>query len=280
MDCHTCGERVPASVRYCPSCQSDVGFPNVRASELPEEKAALRQRLTDARTSTRARKCEAVLDDFGRAVLQSRAVICRSIGILSSLVASDNVMYGNYYKQIEGDARLPEDNAFDRGRPAVDGTLFPNYHKDMYFAALSLDKIGLTSYGEYSIVLKEKMISGRASVFEENGFHFCPKHRIVVGDPIPPGYRAIWIDRNELGMAKLHSKIESSTRPNQYPGILLSQGANPKDADFIEVHIWGPIHRSAIELVVGPKPKRREDIALWNSVRTKLTEVGATLEIG
>jgi len=50
------------------------------------------------------------------------------------------------------------------------------------------------------------------------------------------------------------------------------------DDDFIEVHIWGPIHRTAIERVVGPKAKSREDRVLWNSLETKLSEVGAVLE--
>lgn len=279
MDCQTCGERVPDSIRNCPSCQADAGFPNVRAAEVDRETAALRQRLIDAETSTRARGCEPVLKDFGKAVLQSRAVLCRNLGVVSSLVSNDNILYTNYYQQIEGEVRLPQDSRFDRGRSAVDGTLFPNYHTHICFAALSLDNIGPTRYGAYTIVLKEKMILQRASVFEENSFSFCQiKHHIIVGDSVPPGYRAVWTERDRLAMAKLHSKIEPATRPEKYPAILLHRDTNPMDDDFIEVHIWGPIHRTAIERVVGPKAKSREDRVLWNSLETKLSEVGAVLE--
>lgn len=280
LTCRTCGANVPSSARYCPGCQADAGFPNVRAAEAPTEKDALHQRLADAEVSTKARKCDSVLRNFGSAVLKSKAVICKNLAVVSRLVSSDNALYASFYREIEGELRLPEDNRFDRGRSAVDGTLFPNYHTAICFAALSLDDVGPTAYGAYTVVLKEKMIIQRATVFEENSFSFCQKtHRIVVGDPIPPGYRAVWGERDQLTMAKLHSKIDDATSAKGYPSILLRQGSATDEPDFIEVHIWGPIHRAAIERVVGPKPRTRDDKVLWNSLATKLSAVGATLEI-
>jgi hypothetical protein len=279
VNCPACGERVPDSARNCPGCQLDSGFPNVRAADLPEEGLALQQRLTDAEISAKARGCDGILRDFGKAVLRSKAVLCRSLGAVSSLVSNDNALYTNFYKQVIGEVRLPEDNRFDRGRSAVDGTLFPNYSTEICFAALSLNNIGPTDYGPYTIVLKENRISQRATVFEENAFTFCQiKHHIVVGDPIPPGYRAVWVQRDRLAMAKLHSNIELTTRPADYPSIISHRGSKPAEDDFIEVHIWGPIHRSAIELVVGPKPKSREDRVLCMSLERKLKDVGAALE--
>jgi hypothetical protein len=280
VNCRSCDEQVPRSARNCPSCQADAGFPNVRDAEAPEEQAALQLRLTNAEASTKARGCEPILKEFGKAVLKSKAVMCRNLGVVSALVSNDSALYTNYYKQLEGEARLPDDNPFDRGRSAVDGTLFPNYHMNICFAALSLNNIGPTAYGAYTIVLKEKMIIQRASVFEENSFAFCQiKHRIIVGDSIPAGFRAGWLERNELAMAKLHSMIEPSTRSDDFPSILLRNGSSPLDDDFIEVHIWGSIHRTAIERIVGPKPKGREDRILLRSLETKLREVGAILDI-
>jgi hypothetical protein len=235
-----------------------------------------------AETSAKARGSEAVLKDFGRAVLASKVVFSRNLGVVLNLVSSDSALYTNFYKQIEGEIRLPEDNPFDRGRSAVDGTVFPNYHQNICFGALSLDNAGLTRYGAYSIVLRERMIVRRATVFEENSFTFCQsKHRIIVGEQIPPGFRATWEDRGTLAMVKLHSAIEKTTEPDQYPGILLHVGTDPRldDDDFIEVHIWGAIHRTAIERIVGPKPSGREDRVLWKSLESKLKAVGAVLEI-
>jgi len=148
------------------------------------------------------------------------------------------------------------------------------------FAALSLDNRGLANFGRYTIVLKEDMIAHRATVFEENSFIFCQqKHHIVVGDSIPPGYRALWLERERLAIAKLHSRLDATTRPNMYSQILMKQGHDAAQDDFIEVHIFGPIHRRAIERVVGPKPTGREERALWQSLNRKLDEVGVPLEV-
>jgi len=280
MGCASCGTPVPVASRNCPVCQTDVGFPNVRAAQETKERAALGERVEDARVSARARKCEAVLDDFSNAVLRSKAVTCRSLSTLLGLVSSDNALYNSFYRQIESGARLPEDSPWDRGRTAVDGTLFPNYHMDIVFAALSLDNRGLANFGKYTIVLKEDMIAHRATVFEENSFIFCQKkHHIVVGDSIPPGYRALWLERARLAMAKLHSRLDAKTSPDIYSQILMKQGHDPAEDDFIEVHIFGPIHRRAIERVIGPKPIGREERALWQSLKRKLDEVGVPLEV-
>jgi hypothetical protein len=48
------------------------------------------------------------------------------------------------------------------------------------------------------------------------------------------------------------------------------------DCDFIEVHIFGPIHSAAIEHVRGPIPPEPADRALWNQAKRKLDSIGAT----
>lgn len=280
MNCHVCNHPVPQHARYCPICQEDAGFPNVRAAQTVEESEALQRRVKDALKSAQLRNCESELNDFGQAMSRSKAVLTRSFGVVSKLISSDNELYNTYYQQVNSEARLPEVNPWDRGRPAVDAALFPYYSDKMVFAALSLDNQGLRNYGDYSIVLKDEMIKNRATVFEENSIVFCRQsHRIVVGTPLPPGYRALWNDRDKLAMAKLHSKIDTNTRPNDYPGILMTQGGESRDDDFIEVHIYGAIHRRAIERVLGPEPKKHYDKAIWKSVKRKLDEVNAYLEV-
>lgn len=281
ITCLTCNRQIPEHVRNCPFCQGDVGFPNVRAAEARQERAALLQRLEDARVSTRARECDDVLKEFGGAVVKSKAIICRSLSVVQRLMSSDNELYTSFYQQIESEARLPESNRWDRGRSAVDSTLFPLYHSQIVFAALSLENRCPLTYGPYAMVLREEMILQRATVFEENSFVFIQsKHKIVAGDPIPAGYRAIWQERDKLAMAKLHSKLDARTKPEQFPRILLTPGKDETTQDFIEVHIYGPIHRAAVEKIVGPQPRAHADKAILKSLRRKLSEVGATLEIG
>ncbi len=279
MNCPNCQEKVPDSARHCPACEHDVGFPNVRVAESAEEQNALSSRLDNARVSTKARNCHDVLEDFGNAVLQSKAVICRTIGLVQTLASDENQLYPSFYQQVRGQARLPEDNKWDRGRPSVDGTLFPHYHEEIRCAALSIDHRGLWStYGQCAMILKEPMICHRATVFEENPFLFCERHKVVAGTRPPPGFRALWIERNKLAMAKLHSRLKPDTHRDEYSTIIMEEGGNGND-DFIEVHIYGSINRSAIERVIVPATKKRADLVIVKSLRKKLRDINIPLEV-
>jgi len=85
--------------------------------------------------------------------------------------------------------------------------------------------------------------------------------------------------RDKLAVAKCHSRIGSATISNDFPAILLVPGADPKDNDFIEVHIYGPIHRHAIERVAGPVPTEASDRVLLASMERKLKEIGVPLDL-
>jgi hypothetical protein len=278
MNCSRCNQPILSHIRICPVCQLDVGFPNVRATQTTEEIEALARRVKEAQISAQLHNCETELNDFGQAVLQSKAVIACNFNKLYRFINSDNELYNTFYQQVDSESRLPEDNHWDHGRPSIDATLFPHYEKNIVFAALSLDNHGLEYYGEYTVVLREETIESRATVFDENSINFCQKHRIVAGSRIPPGYRASWSERDKLAMAKLHGKIDNNTRPDDYPGILMTPKGNSPDDDFIEVHIYGAIHRRAIECVAGTEPKNQYDRVNWKSIKKKLKEINACLE--
>lgn len=278
MKCPSCGSPVPASVRDCPACQMDVGFPNVRAAELPQERQALLARLDVARVSAEAGRYNVVLEDFIAAVLDSRVVLCRSLLLLSRLASADTELFATYYGEVEGGSRFPEDNEWDKLRESVDSALFPNYHRRINFAALTLDSRGASKYGSYAIFLRDDMIHKRTTVFEENPRLFCERHRIALGQPLPLGYRATWADRNLLAGAKLHSRLTADTERDEYPQILLSSREAPDGDDFVEVHIFGTINRRAFERVVGPKPRNKGDAVLWRRLERQLREIGTVLE--
>jgi len=114
MNCHLCNTIVPSFARNCPVCQADVGFPNVRAAQAIEEQKAIDERLADAEVSARSRVIESELNNFGIAVLKSKAVIARNIGIVAKLVSSDTELYASFYQQVGAEVRLPEENPWDR----------------------------------------------------------------------------------------------------------------------------------------------------------------------
>lgn len=277
--CTACGAPVPPHLRNCAVCGTDNECPNVRAARNTREQAALQERLRNAEISADARTCLTVLNSFGTAVLNSRAVIARSLGVVHNIVKSDNELYVPFYKQVASGARLPEVNGWDQGRTAADSTILPNYHQEISFAALSLDGKGLTAYGAYTIVLRDQAVALRASVFEENPFTFNQRHRIIAGQPVIPGYRAIWSERDILAKAKLHHLLNSKTTPDKFAGILMTQRSASGDPDFIEVHIFGNIHRRAIDRVLGPRPRSGLDNVLFKDIERALRQVGATLEI-
>jgi hypothetical protein len=222
MNCPTCGTALRAHSRFCPGCDEDVGYPNVRLAETSGERNGLGTRLAAAEVSAQARGCLNVLTRFGLAVLGSKAVIARELGLVDSLMKSDNQLYISYHRQVKSGSRLPEENSWDRGRVAAESTVLPLFYEDINFAALSLDGRGVPEFGRYSIVLREPMIARRTTVFEENPFSFCQRFRIVAGDAAPEGDRATWSERYLLAKAKLQPKISAATRVSDFPGVLLA----------------------------------------------------------
>jgi hypothetical protein len=278
IKCNRCGNPVPLARRECQACGEDNGFPNVRLANLTGERAVLSRRLDSAQVSTTARRCKDILDRFGVAVLASHAVVARSLAVVQDLIESDRRSYTNYHRQLAQGARVAEDNEFDQVRTQFEAALFPNFHHEMLFACLSLDGRGVSGYGAYTIVLKQEMIGHRASVFEENPLVFCRKHKVLLNEPIPPGYRADWPNRHLLAMAKLHSEITPATKDAEFRDILLKERPGTSESDFIEVHIFGTINRYSIERVVGPTPRTREDRLIWKRLDRSLRAIGATME--
>jgi hypothetical protein len=141
---------------------------------------------------------------------------------------------------------------------------------------LSLKHPGLTYYGPYCIVLKETAIKDRATVFEENSINFVRRHKVTAGDPLPPGFRATWGNRSLLAVAKLGNRLKSTLTEDDFPKLLVSpEGADP---DFIEVHIYGPFNRRAIQNVAGPEPVPKADRVIYRSILKKLKDIEATKE--
>lgn len=275
--CHKCSEDICEHERVCVVCGADAGFPNVRAALQPDEVNALEIRVKKAVENARSQGCESILDKFREVVSRSSAIVCCSLSKLSELLSSDNQLYQTFYQAIGSEARLPEDNEYDNIRGAIDSLIFPHYNEHIRFGALSVDRSGVSGYGGYSMVLREATIGDRATVFEENTISFVQNKRIVAGDPLPLGYRSTWGNRDMLAAAKLGIKITATTSEDDFPEILLS--SRDKNSDFIEVHIYGPIHRRAIEHISGPEPRPKADKVLFRSVQRKIKEIGATVEL-
>lgn len=276
--CSRCGVSIAINARNCVICQTDVGFPNVRAAQEKMEVIALEKRVTAA-LALHSQASLARVKAFENAVSRSTAVVARSLQAVYDLVKSDHALDIPFHRAIESGGRVALDNKWDRGRASAESALFPNYHRDIVYCALSLDGAGARAYGAYSIVLNESLIAHRSSVFEENPFSFNQAHHVFAGAEPPKGYRSTWENRASVAIAKLSSRFDASTSDDDFSGILLHQGTDTGEVDCIEVHCFGSLHRRAIEKVLGPTPSTPHESWLCDEIERLLGEFGATLEL-
>jgi len=189
-----------------------------------------------------------------------------------TLVSSDNELYASFYGQRRAGARRAEDTPVERERLIADNLLFPHYHEEIRFAALSLTDEGVQYYGRCSIVLSDFAIRHRATVFERNSVEFCKENRLGAGAPLPPGYRAVWDARDKLAAAKLHGQLKHDDTEVNFQRLLLNN-AQQACADFVEVQVYGPIHRRAIMNITVGSPVTASDEALVIELEKRAAEV-------
>jgi hypothetical protein len=244
------------------------------------ERAALNSRYDSACRDAAGHGTEAVLEDFEKAIANSKAVIARSASEVHRLTTNDRELYPTFYNLIEAGVKLPEGGKWDALRMVADAAFFTGYAKDIRFAALSLEEVGLSNYGSCSIVLRTEMIAHRASALEENSVLFVDHHEILMknADQLPPGYRSTWDERSKLCVAKLFNKIDAATRPDEYSEILLRQGATSIDDEFIEIHIWGPMTIRTIEQVTLNSRANRAERAIIKASKERLQQFGVKVK--
>lgn len=280
--CANCGSPVTASDEKCPTCNSHVGFPNVRAANTDAERKALQQRYQAALERAEFRGAKDEVAGFRAAVESSSAVANCNLYRLKDLAEDANALYSNYYLAVRGEVRRAAEAENDRHRRAVDAMLFGSYAEQIRFAALSIDGIGLTSYGSkksddasYGLNLRDVAIAKRASLLEENEYDFAERHSLTPSSTLPLGYRCAWENRNELAVAKLADIIGPGTQPKDYARILLTSTGNRATDQFIEVHIYGTFNLNAVSAVSGTStPKRSDDRAVVALVKELLERQG------
>ena len=280
VPCPNCKNDIPQPAVHCPHCGQPSGiYWNVWEADEPAERAALEARYVRAMGDATSRGANVQVQGFEDAIVDSKAVLARSESEVLRLATSTKQLYTTYYKQLEAGLKLPDGGEWDRVREITDTILFPMYKGEIRFAALSLNDIGLSSYGSCSISLRTDLISYRASVLEENSVLFVERHDIKASRPpnIPEGFRASWDNRAKLCVSKLAAKIDSSTLANQYSGILLKQGATSNDDEFIEVHIWGSISALTMEKVTVTVTNKRQRATIVKALRSKLAVHGVTI---
>ena len=244
----------------------------MRAADRPEEVEALDRRYREACQKAEERSCRAVLAEFEEALLSSEAVMAVSLDLVDKMLASGNELLTTYYQLVGAESRLPGDE-WDAQRRLADEALFPGYKEKIRFAALSLTGIGLPSYGDCYLVLRDTMIAHRATVFAENSLLFAEEH----GYRIPVGYRAPWKERAKVAVAKLAEALEPDTPVERFPSILMTAGPSKLTDRFVEVHIWGPMSIGSISRIV--LPRGHGSGVIRRALRRRFFQSGISVEL-
>lgn len=244
-----CNHPIPPYVTRCPVCQTDAGFPNVRAAERKEETAALESRYVQALKEADSRGVSNTVDEFENSLVNSQAVLCKAIREVSNISSRDDHTFVSYHQLVSVGGRIPTASKWDRIREPAESLLFPVYFRDIQYAALSLNNLGPSGYGKCSITLQPSSIEKRASLLEQNSITFVTDRKLSPESTLPVGYRATWHSRGKLAVAKLATSLKDTTKQEEFPGILL-EDTSATDCSLIEVQIFGQIHPQAIAHIV------------------------------
>lgn len=246
-----CTSLLAPHLRTCPACGTDGGAPNVRLANKEDEVVELEMRYSRARIAAADVNAAENFDALVELVSESDAVICMPSVRLLDLLRETSLL-STFGLQLEGESRVPQDNRFDNFRESVESALFPNFSKEIRFAALTIRDIGQTSYGACSVILRKSAIAGRSSVFEYPLFVFAKQTGQEVGQPIRPGHRASWSNRAKLVAAKFGAKCAALNR--EALAELLLPAPTDTLSDCVEVHIFQSINRHSIAHVTLTKP--------------------------
>jgi hypothetical protein len=175
---------------------------------------------------------------------RSRVAISRDSSEVYRLACSEDQLYTTYYHLIQAGARVPTDSKWDSDRLSGDSKIFPYYHGEVRFGALTLDNAGVLHYGDCHLIMKTTMIDFRTTVFTENTASFAANNSVI-----PPGHRATWEQRGRLAVAKLGATLPPSTTAAELPAFLKKDRTSSSDDSFLEAHLYGSMSIRTVEQV-------------------------------
>lgn len=254
-NCSKCGAPQYTISLECASCGTNLGFPNVRIANLPNEVKALDIRVQNSVENAQA---NGIFDEFSNlmdAVDQhSKVIVSMPVEIALNFVTDINVQYVNYERLVGAGARNSSGFANDAQRRVVAGALFANFGEKIVYGALSLNERGLSTYGDIFCVLKAVAVDERTSFLSTNSYEFIDKYG---NSNHPEGYRSDWPNRAKLVGTKLEENglIRKRQSIKDWEQIMLVCDGKNRDRDeFIEAHIFGSFNVFGIEKMVAATP--------------------------
>ena len=229
----------------CVHCGLPANFPNVRTASRPKETSVIDNEYDDIINKVPS-VIGAVLKAFEATVRnESQTVLVRPLAEVVNLFDRLNNFHQTFHQRLRTGAVGFDGGKYDENRPSVDGKLFPRYHEEITFAALSIREAGVSGpYGKCHMVLKTPLTQHRASVFNGNSYEVLENLGAEAAKPVPNGLRTTWERRGKMAVSKFARKFTATTTDTEFPALL-----NDGNNDFIEVHVFGSISHHTIEKV-------------------------------
>jgi hypothetical protein len=257
LPCKFCSNNHDISETVCPNTGEVIGEPiNVKRASLPIEKKALQDKYLRAKLKLNGDDLTAEANFFEEPIQnRGRPIINMPFNFLWFWL-TNNESYKSYRRQILENVRPKALFQNDVNRTIVDSFLYGS-EIDIIYSALTINKTGLTTYGQVSVILKEISVAKRTSCLYSNSFRFFNKlineQKYSFGEPFPVGYLGTWYDNFKLATAKHNNEIVKGIDEDKCAMILLKSGESRDKDDFIELHIHGNIFSSAIDEIIIPE---------------------------
>lgn len=272
MTCANCGQAVEFHLAYCRACGAFAGYPNVRKATAM--RADLTRHYAEAVADADARSVRPLLDRLENLLSSSVPVIAMRPNTLLTMTLG--TAYRNYHRAYGEALRPIAEETYHRHRGVVDAAIHPGYFAEITDAAVSTDGRGLNNYGPITLRIGDRFIADRATVLRENAFEFYKRYNLGERDAAEePGWRCVWPQRAELGVAHLASQLTPSVPEASLPALVLSSGADRDSDRFLEVHIYGMVPIETIEQIALDRPLTTSDAQDdWDLARRKIVARG------
>ena len=241
LRCIKCGFEYHYILERCPHCAYPGNYSNVLIASEQSEVDEVERRYEKARRTADRRGCAQAFGDFTKWLRTSRVVVARSFADVDRLAAGDKSVQGTYYDLTDAGLTLPDGSMWEQLRKPADEVLFPGYRKKIRFGALSNDGVGVINYGHFWMTMRSALIDERTTVFDQNSVTFVSEKRLKAASGALLGHRATWSNRFKLAAAQLADQVAASTKPDEFPSILIKQGATTGEDRYIEAQIWGSV---------------------------------------
>ena len=256
--CQSCGYLNDINFDRCQNqqCSELISVPFIiRRASIEAEKLELQCKYEEAINQIFEKGKRKSLDDFEELVKQNGDVVINApVAFVFSWFLKNKAAYLPYKKLVDLKIRehAPYSNATKRSY--VDSAIFGD--RNMIFGALTVNEVGLRSYGPVMMILNKKFIQRTAALLIENSFHFHDRavleNKWTIDKPLPPGNICDWDHKHELAILKCKDLIIADDDLRNYPEYILKSTGNRNTDEFIEAYIDAEFYPTMVEKLKFP----------------------------